>query len=154
MLDEYNEKYYSKLAVRAVAIKADECSMARTLADWKTQVSHQWDEVVVKSVKVPDSSRQALRFGESFKAEVELNCGSLSPEDIGMEVVFGLKQDGRKEEALFVKPLELKGSSEGTATFSCEFGIEHAGVLDYAIRMFPVSSLLAYKQETGILRYI
>ncbi len=154
MLDEYNDKYYSKLAVRAVAIKADECSMAKSLSDWKTLASKHWDEVVVKSVKVPDSSSQALRFGESFKAEVILDCGSLSPEDIGMEVVFGLKQDGRKEEVLFVRPLDLIASTNGTATFSCEFGIEHAGVLDYAIRMFPVNPLLAYKQETGMLRYI
>jgi len=108
----------------------------------------------VNSVKVPDFSKQALRFGELFKAEVELNCGTLIPEDIGMEVVFGLKQDGRKEEALFVKPLELTHSENGTAVFTCEFGIEHAGVLDYAIRMFPSSPLAENKQETGILRYI
>ncbi|RLD78256.1 MAG: hypothetical protein DRJ15_11880, partial [Bacteroidetes bacterium] len=113
-----------------------------------------WGEVEVKSVKVPDSTKRALRFGESFKAEVELDCGPLSAKDIGMEVIFALKEDGFKDDVLFSKALELSGEANGTATFSCEFAIEHAGLLDYAIRMFPNSPLLPYSQETGLLRYI
>ena len=128
--------------------------MAGSIADWKSKISRHWDEVIVKSVKVPDSSNRALRFGESFKAEVKLDCGSLSLEDIGMEVVFGQKKDGRKDEVLFVKPLLLKASNKNTATFGCEFDIDHAGLLDYAIRMYPSNSMVSYKQETGILRYI
>ena len=154
MLDEYREKFYSKLAIRAIEIKADNCSMAKSIADWKSKVSQHWGEVEVKSVKVPDSTKRALRFGESFKAEVELDCGPLSAKDIGMEVIFALKEDGFKDDVLFSKALELSGEANGTATFSCEFAIEHAGLLDYAIRMFPNSPLLPYSQETGLLRYI
>jgi phosphorylase/glycogen(starch) synthase len=154
MLDEYREKFYLKLAVRAVEIKADNCSMARQIADWKTQVNAHWEEIEVKSVKVPDSRRTPLRFGELFKAEVKVSSGSLSPEDVGMEVVFASKKEGRKDELLFVRPLMLKSKSKGVATFQCEFDIDHAGLLDYAIRMFPHNPLVPCKQETGLVRYI
>jgi len=154
MLDEYNQKYYTKLAGRSVAIMADECSMAKNIADWKAKVNSHWDEIVVTSVKVPDSSKHTLRFGESFKAEVMLDCGSLLPEDIGVEVVFGRKQNGQVKDILFSKPLKLKSSSGETATFSCEFGIEHAGALDYGIRMHPANPQIPYKQDTGLVRWI
>ncbi len=154
MLDDYQRKYYSKLAVRAIEIKADDCSMAKSIADWKAKVGQHWSEIVVKSVKIPDSSKRPLRFGESFKAEVKLDCGSLLPEDIGMEVIFGHKENGRKDDVLFSKALELKSTEKGIASFSCEFTIEHAGLLDYAIRMFPYNPMVPYRQETGFLRYI
>lgn len=154
MLDEYNEKYYGKLAQRAVAIKADGCLMARDISDWKAKIEKHWDEIVVSSVKVPDSSKRALRFGETFKVEVKLDCGSLSPEDIGMEVVFGSKAEGRMEDVLFTRPMEMKTSSKEVATYSGEFDIRFAGALDYAIRMFPRNPLVAYKQEAGFIRYI
>jgi len=154
MLDEYREKYYSKLAVRAVDIKTDNCSMAKVIADWKYKVQKYWHEVAVRSVKVPDSSGRALRFGESFKAEVKLESGSLSPEDIGMEVIFGRKGNGRREELLFTRPLELKRATKDTVTFSCDFAIEHAGLLDYAIRMYPTNPLLSSRYEMGLVKYI
>ncbi|MCK5766361.1 MAG: alpha-glucan family phosphorylase [Bacteroidales bacterium] len=154
MLDEYNRKYYTKLAERSVAIRENEYSMAKSIADWKAKVNSHWDEIVVTSVKVPDSSKHTLRFGESFKAEVVLDCGSLLPEDIGMEVVFGQKRNGRMKDVLFSKPLKLGSSSGEAATFSCEFGIEHAGALDYGIRMHPANPQIPYKQDTGLVRWI
>ena len=154
MMDEYNEKYYSKLAVRAIDIKADNCNMARDIAEWKMKVKRHWEEIEVRSVKVPDSTSSPLRFGEPFKAEVKIAYGSLSAEDIGMEVVFANKKEGRKDELLFVEPLKLKSNVKGVATFHCEFNIDHAGLLDYAIRMFPQNVQVVYKQETGLLRYI
>jgi hypothetical protein len=154
MLDEYREKYYSRLAVRAVEIKADNCSMARQIADWKYKVHKHWHELTVRSVKVPDSTGRALRFGDLFKAEVKLNSGSLSPEDIGMEVIFGHKGNGRREELMFTRPLELKRATRDTITFSCEFPIEHAGLLDYAIRLYPTHPLLSSSHEMGLVKYI
>jgi len=154
MLDEYNQKYYKKLAKRSIAIKADDCKMAKNIADWKVKTSAHWDEIVIKSVKVPDSSTRAIRFGELFKAEVKLSHGSLLPEDIALEVIFGQKENGQVKDVLFKKSLEMKSTTKGSATFSCEFEIDHAGVLDYAIRMFPSNPMLASNQETGILRYI
>ena len=103
---------------------------------------------------MPDSSRRPLRFDEAFKAEVKISSGTLDPEHIGIEVVFANKKEGRKDQLLFVEPLKLISKSKGVATFQCEFDIDHAGLLDYAIRLFPVHPLVPYKQETGLLRYI
>jgi phosphorylase/glycogen(starch) synthase len=137
-----------------VAIKADNCSMAKEIADWKEKLGKHWDGIIVKSVKVPDSTNRALRFGEVFKVEVILDCGELKPDNIGLEVVFGEQNDSRMEEIAFVKALVLKDVEKGLATFVGEFEIDRAGVLDYAIRVFPVSGLLSNKQETRLIRYI
>lgn len=154
MLDEYRSKFYDKLAGRAVRIKADNCAMAARIAEWKSRVEKHWRGIEVKSVKVPDSSRRALRFGESFKAEVKLQLGELTPDDLALEVIFGKKQDGRMTDVLITHPMTLKSKTKNQATYSCEFGIDKAGVLDYAIRMYPCNDLIAYKQETNLLRYI
>jgi len=154
MLDQYSSTYYAPLAKRAVAIKADNCSMAGEIAEWKAKLHKHWDGIIVKSVKVPDSSERALRFGEAFKVEVKLDCGELSPDDIGLEIVFGERNGNRMEDIAYAKPLVFKGVQKGLASFKGEHEIDHAGVLDYAIRVFPKNSLLANKQETRLLRYI
>ncbi|MEN8224521.1 MAG: alpha-glucan family phosphorylase [Bacteroidota bacterium] len=154
MLDEYAEKYYAPLAKRSLAIKADNCTMAESLASWKNDLEKHWEHIIVKSVKVPDASDRALRFGEVFKVEVVLDCGELNAENVGLEVVFGAQNNARRDEILFVRGLHLTSVKKGQASFTAEFEIDHAGVLDYAIRMFPIHPMLANKQETGLLRYI
>ncbi len=154
MLDEYRSKYYEPLAKRAVDIKADECAMAREIADWKGHVQKYWSDIVVRSVKVPDASARALRFGEGFKVEVKLECGNIDPNDLGLEVVFGRQNKERLQEILFKHQLSYQGSKDGMCVFSGAFEVDHAGVLDYAIRMYPIHPMLANQQESGLLRYI
>ncbi|MDT8393185.1 MAG: alpha-glucan family phosphorylase [Bacteroidales bacterium] len=155
MLDQYVEKYYNSIAERAVAIKANNCALAAEIADWKSRIRAHWPEIVVKSVKVPDAKTRALTFGESFKVEVQLDCGQLSPEDIELEVVFGQQANLGLEDVLFVKKLRHRSTNkEGLSVFAGDFEIDHAGSLDYAIRIFPSNPLLPNKQETGLLRYI
>ncbi len=154
MLDEYNSKYYRPLSERSVAIKKDDCSMARSISGWKEKLNRHWRDIVIKSVKVPDSSKRALRFGEVFKAEVKVEFGKIAVEDIGMEVVFGQRVNDQMEDILFSRPLAIGEVHDGIATFSSEFGIDHAGVLDYAIRMYPTNPLIPHKQETGMVKWI
>ena len=80
--------------------------------------------------------------------------GEIAPENIGMELVFGQRVNDRMEDILFSKPLGIGEVHDGIATFSSEFGIDHAGVLDYAIRMYPANPLIAHKQETGMVKWI
>jgi glucan phosphorylase len=154
MLDEYVLKYYSPLAKRSVAMKADECSLARRVAEWKSLINQQWNNIKVLSVKVPDSANQALKFGELFKVEVKLECDAIPAEDIKIEVVFGQRVNDSMQDIMFTKPLELKHTQKGISEFSGEFEIEHAGVLDYAIRMYPSNPMIAHKHEAGQLRWI
>ena len=70
--------------------------------------------------------------------------------------LYGLTKPGDLvlEDIAYAKPLVFKGVQKGLASFKGEHEIDHAGVLDYAIRVFPKNSLLANKQETRLLRYI
>ncbi|HSG68708.1 MAG TPA: alpha-glucan family phosphorylase, partial [Bacteroidales bacterium] len=42
MLDEYKVNYYEPLSKRAVDIKADDCAMAKEIAEWKDKIRKNW----------------------------------------------------------------------------------------------------------------
>jgi len=154
MLDQYVENFYMPLAQRSLDIKKDQCSMAAGIVAWKEKIARHWNDINVISVKVPDSTKRALRFEESFKVEVKLNRGELNPADIGIEVVFGQRVNDRMEDILFANPLKFKNDQKGVSTYAAEFEIDHAGVLDYAIRMYPSNPTIPYREETGMVRWI
>jgi phosphorylase/glycogen(starch) synthase len=154
MLDQYVEKFYIPLAQRSLDIKKDQCSMAAGIVAWKEKIARHWNDINVISVKVPDSTKRALRFEENFKVEVKLNRGELNAADIGIEVVFGQRVNDRMDDILFANPLKFKNDQKGVSTYTAEFGIDHAGVLDYAIRMYPSNPTIPYREETGMVRWI
>jgi hypothetical protein len=154
MLDEYNDKYYLKLAERGKYFKQDNCSKARELADWKEHLRSGWDDIEVLSIGLPDHSKDPLKLGNTFRAEVHLNSNSIEPKDIGVEIVFTRKMDDKQKKALIIKPLKLIRNNKDSSVYRCEFPVEHSGLLDFAFRMYPVHPLLPHRQDFNLTKWI
>jgi len=153
-LDDYFEKYYNKLTNRSIYLQKDNYLMARKLSKWKRKVLRGWDSIEVMMVKLPDSTLQPLMLGENFKAEIQISLNELSGVDLGIEVIFGQKENDEVKKPLFIYEMTAEKSGIDMLTFKCDIPANSAGVYDYAFRMYPKHKDLPHRQDFSLVRWI
>ena len=127
MLNDYIERYYSKLDLRTKELSKDSFRKAREIAGWKKRVKNEWPFIEVVSYHKPDNSKQDISLGEEYGASVTLSIGDLKPEEIGVEMLVAV--NGDKGDPHIVKTIEfvLDDYSSGLAKFSCRILAETSG---------------------------
>ena len=154
MLDDYKERYYSKLWKRSQTLKKQDYEATRELVLWKNKVRRAWNAIELADMQIPDTFNRSLPLGERFDASVSLRLHSLSPSDIGVEVVFFKRHSETELELLEKYELEFKGHDKGVTTFTCTIQPQNAGVFEFGFRMFPKHPLLPHRQDFGLVKWL
>ncbi len=153
-LDDYIRQYYDPLFERSAKMAAGNFELARHMASWKRHVLREWDNIQVVALNLPDSNQKPLILGESFQAEIILDLAELSPEDIGIEILFGKKENDEVKEPIFIREMLLTKADRNIATYSCDIPFNHAGVYDFTLRLFPKNPELPHRQDFSIVKWI
>jgi len=154
MLNEYYQKYYTQLFQNANIMSSMHFENARKLAQWKEKVEVAWNNISVESLLVPDTSKGAMPYGKYFMAEINLNIPGLEAADIGAEVIMGNKTNGDIEKIVLRQPLQCKVAGDEKISFVCSFPLSHAGIIDYAFRLFPTHELLRHRMDFPLVKWI
>lgn len=154
MLQDYQTRFYSKLAQRSEKLKQKNYVLARELAEWKGRIRRSWQAIELVDLQAPDTFNRSLPLGEKFEASAVLHLHDLATDDIGIEVVFYKRLSEKELEFLFVQELAFKGKKGAEATFACSFVPRTAGVYEYGFRMFPKHPLLPHRQDFGLVRWL
>jgi phosphorylase/glycogen(starch) synthase len=153
-LEDYYEHFYSKLFVSSNSMHDEGFERAKALVNWKNKVRQSWDKISVESLLVPDSNTGPIDFGKHFVAELILNLPDLSAADIGVEILMGNKTNGDIESITFKKELDAVGLNDGKVKYTCDFPLQHAGVHDYAFRIFPKHPDLKYRMDFPLVKWV
>ncbi|MCD4745768.1 MAG: alpha-glucan family phosphorylase [Bacteroidales bacterium] len=154
MLDDYRQKYYSRLIKRSSDICSKDYEMARQIAAWKRKLVREWDNIEIISIDIPDSSKKPLMLGKNFKAEIKLNLNGLSENDIGIEILFGRKENDEVKKIIYLEELKITGIDNNIVKFNCDIPATKAGVYDYAFRIFPKAPFLPHRQDFNLIKWI
>jgi glycogen phosphorylase/synthase len=153
MMDDYIKKYYNKLFERSDKMKAGNYRLIKEMAIWKRRMIREWSNIEVLKVEAPDSTKEPLNVGDVFKAQVTLGLNGIAANDIGVEIIFGQKENDEVRRIHFSKELELFTTKGKEAIFAVEFPAEKAGVYDYAFRIFPKHELLPHWQDLHMVTW-
>lgn len=154
MLDDYQSRFYSKLAKANQQIKQKDFAQARALAAWKNRIRLSWQAIELLDLQAPDTFNRSLPLGEKFDATATLHLHDLSADDLGVEVVFYKRHSEKELEFLFVQQMDLKSKKGPEAVFACSFVPRTAGVFEYGFRLFPKHPMLAHRQDFGLVRWL
>lgn len=154
MLDDYISQYYDKLYERTCRLRENDYELARKLSVWKKKIIRGWNSIEVLSVSVPDSSKRAFKLGEKFVAEISLNLNELSPDDVGIEVIFGQKVMDKVDSYFYKNEMRIVSSERNNVTYKTEIFVTRSGVFDYAFRMFPKNPLLPHRMDFYLIKWI
>ena len=154
MMDDYFDRFYNKLFDRSKMINESNYKKAHQISKWKHDLLQNWKNLEVVSVKVPDSSVKPMNLGEKFIAEVVINTNGIYAENIGVDVVFGNKENDVVREIKRTEKMILSGKSKNKATYSCAVTLSGSGVYDYAFRIYPVADFLPHKQDFNLVKWV
>ncbi len=154
MIDDYFRRYYNILIERSTIMLENDYEKIRQLASWKRRVLRRWDNIEVVSVSMPDSTVKPLRLGENFVAEIVLNVNELSPADLGMEVLFGQKENDEVKRITSIEEMTVAGVDGSIVTYFIEMRTEQPGVYDFAFRLYPKHPLLPHRQDFNLIKWI
>ena len=153
-LDDYYSKYYNKLLERSERLKTDNYKLTRSIATWKRKMLRSWDSIEVINMCLPDSDTSPLMLGENFKAEIIINTNELSSNDIGLEIIFGQKENDEVKKPIMIRELTATKMDNGYISFVCDIPTPTAGVFDYAFRMYPKHPELPHRQDFNLVKWI
>jgi starch phosphorylase len=151
MVQEYTERFYLPGAERYQQLTADDAARAQALAAWRTRVEAGWPQVSVEAVET--ESFNELQVGDTFHARARVCLGSLTPEDVRVELYLG-RVDGTGElvdaQATLMQP---SGQSEaGSFLFEADDVICFAsGQHGYTVRVLPHHSDLTTPFLPGLI---
>lgn len=154
MLDDYEARFYSKLAKRSQQLKQKEYTLARQLAAWKAKLKRSWQAIELIDLQAPDTFNRSLPLGDKFEATATLNLQDLSPEDVGLEVVFYKRHSEKELELLYSEAMDLKSKKGAEVVFTCSFVPRTAGVFEYGFRLYPKNALLPHRQDFDLVRWL
>ena len=154
MIDDYMRMYYSKLFERTKKLSENDYELARKISSWKKKMVRGWESIEVISVNVPDSNIRSFKLGEKFVAEIVLDLNEISPNDIGIEVIFGQKEMDEVKNIISKYEMEQIHSDNNIVTYKTHVFVTRSGVFDYAFRMYPKNPLLPHRQDFNLIKWL
>ncbi len=166
MMDDYHRKFYLKLAEKHQLMRKDKYKAAKELAAWKAKLLGSWKDINVVERDIYNFANAPLPLGEDIKASILLDIGTLSPEDISVELLIARREDNQlniisryemKKEK--VKASLLAGDDDSIngnqwVKYVCDQKVTFSGVYEYGFRVYPSHKLLAHRQDFSLISWI
>jgi len=150
MVTEYAERLYVPQVERLHKNLADNCRTARNLAAWKYKVASAWDSIKIE--KVEAESAREFPVGSLLPVKATVFVGSLQPEDIQVEIYYGLvdgNQNIHDTHTVVMKP--IKTAANDRLVFEGAIPCSVTGHHGYTVRVMPSHPDLAERFETNLI---
>ena len=147
MLEEYAERIYMPAAIHSTLLSRDNYRAARMLAAWKERIQEHWHEVSILSVEA-DTSKE-LEIGSELEIVVRVLLGSLTSDEISVEVLYGPVDSQGEIIASEAIPLHLTATEGSVGAFTGSVPCSGAGQHGFLVRVLPFRRELSNKFETG-----
>ncbi len=150
MMNDYIDKYYSKLFKRTEEISANDYEKTINIYSWRKRIARTWNNIEVLEVNIFDSGAEEFQMNQEYKGNIVLDLKDILPESIGVELVIteNMKDLVAKQE------FKLDKYESNKAYYSINVIINQPGTFTYGIRLFPKHKLLAHRQDIGFLKWV
>ena len=126
----------------------------RKLLKWREKVLSGWNDIQCVGVHYPKTKNNIYCVGDQMRCQVEMRLGTLSPEDLKVEMVFVTAEEhSRKPKLEYKVPFLFEVERNGICTFVCDEVANRIGIWDCAIRVIPNHDLLPHDQDFNIVRW-
>jgi len=154
MIDDYIQKFYTKLATRSTMIKANDFEKAKELAVWKHKIAAGWDAIEVETVEIPEKLIHNPEVAENYELKVVLDTKDLNDKGIGVELVVTYTDENNKTMLADVEELQLIKATGSKLIYGLSYKLNRAGSFKYAFRMFPKNEDLPHRMDFCFVRWI
>ena len=154
MIDDYIERFYTKLATRSALLKSTNFAKAKEIAAWKEKIAEGWDKINVVSMDIPENLIHNPLAGEVYDINIVIDVNGISDNGIGIELVATKMAKNNNDTLFDVEELELVKSEGSILHFNLKYQFNMAGSFKYGFRMFPKNEDLPHRQDFCFVRWI
>ncbi len=154
MIDDYYEKYYSKLFTRNKYLIENNFEKAKELAAWKKTMRDEWDNIEVLNYSFERAGENVYRSGHDYTAEIALDVKKIPKENVGVEFIITHMSKQGEHEFVASEEFKLINCKSGKCLYRANLVPEKAGSFFYGIRIYPKHKDLPHKQDFYLLRWI
>jgi starch phosphorylase len=158
MVRDYLREMYEPIAAQSDALVENGHARARQLAAWKKRVTAAWPAVKVDVD--PDLVVGLVDLGTEREVTAEVHLGSLSPDDVAVELLHGPVVAGDELTDMKMVRLERAGHDGGgldgqsaVVRYRGHFSADQAGRHGYAVRVVPSHRDLLVPVELGCVTW-
>ncbi len=150
MVRDYTTEMYMPAAEAGARYAADSFVVSRQYAAWQRNVREHWSEVALVA-QGPDETQ--FTIGDDAEVTAQVSLGSLRPEDVAVEIVFGEEQGNRPDNPQ-VAPMSLvKKDRNGIYHYQGIFEPRTTGALIYGVRARPNHPDMLNPHETKLVTW-
>ena len=136
MITDYAQKFYGPAANWYDRLLANGAEESKQLAAQEERVRSLW-----KGVQVGSPAREirgVQRVGDSFRVTTEVSLGELRPEEVDIEIFYGLyKSFSEVTSSRFVPMQVLEDRGDGRYLYGCKMACDAAGRFGFSVRATP-----------------
>ncbi len=154
MLDDYINKFYTKLASRGTSLKTDNFAKAKEIAAWKQKLASIWDKIEVTNLDIPEAMMNLPVVGENYNLSVEIDMKDATEKGIGLELVVTYQDEKDKTRILETQEFKVVKTAGSKISFSLDYQLNKGGEYRFALRMFPKNADLPHRQDFAFVRWI
>jgi len=154
MIDDYQERFYSKIGKRNKVVAADSYKIARDISMWKDLVARQWNSIEVQNIDITNTANEALALGRTYQGELVMKIGTMDAQDIGAELV--LTENSPEGQITNIEKIQLPLTKfeKGEAHFAIELNPKRAGSFNYGFRVYPKNENIPYRQDFAFVKWV
>ena len=144
-LDDYYDKFYNRLRSRYNALAADDCKLAREIAEWK--VAAHWDDIHVDSIQKSEELISGnVEAGKKYNIQIVVDEAGLD-DAVGLELVTLTTDKDGQDHVYHVDPFRVVERNGNKFTFAAAHGLDNAGSFKVCYRMYPKNENLPHRQD-------
>ena len=151
MVNDYVEQLYLPAAASGHALNGVGYTGAKDLAAWTGRVKSGWHGVGVDHVE-SSGIGDSPQIGETLHVRAYVSLGSLSPQDVCVEVLHGRVNVADELTETSREPLShVESYEDGRHQFAADLTLGRTGAFGYTVRILPQHAGLANHAETGLV---
>jgi len=137
MVGEYTGRFYLPTATHCREMTADGMARAKALAAWKTRLRNEWPQVRVESAEADEITE--IEVGSEFHVRARVFLGSLTPDDVRVELYMGEVDAADEIVGAEAAPMEPVGpEGEGSYVYRTDaITCQRSGLHGYTVRILP-----------------
>jgi starch phosphorylase len=154
MIEDYEEKFYSKLEKQFKLVSANNFAKAKEIAAWQLKVARAWDNIEIVSTNTLERGMYVPAVGQPFSLNAVIDVKDPDLVDsIGVDMVL-ITRNAKNEDVLDrTVPAKLV-KKEGTKLyFQVDDRVEKAGSYRGSYRMYPLSKDLPHRMDFCYVRW-
>jgi len=152
MVEEYVERCYWPSHTRYDKLSKDKLAGAKELAQWRQGLRERWGQIRIEQVEAP-GLQDLLRVGNSVDVGVNVQLGGFSPDDVEVQLFYGVIDSFGEISHPTTIPLQAKNHSTQSCRFEGTIPCRSSGQYGFSVRVLPKHPNLPHLFEPALVTW-